>query len=61
MVRGGEVVSLEGPKDTRRVVVIEFPSLEQARNFYYSDEYKKAISLQSDIANFEMMAVDGIN
>jgi len=32
IVRGGEMVTLEGPEETRRVVVIEFPSLEKQKN-----------------------------
>ena len=30
IVRGGEMVTLEGPPETNRVVIIEFPSLERA-------------------------------
>jgi len=61
IVRGGEVVSLEGPDENRRIVVIEFPSLDEAKKFYYSDEYEEAIKLRSSIAEFEMIAVDCIN
>ena len=61
IVRGGEVVSLEGPDEKRRVVIIEFLSLDEAKSFYYSDEYEKAIKLRSAVAEFEMIAVDGIN
>ena len=32
IVRGGETVTLEGPEFSDRMVVIEFPSLERARN-----------------------------
>jgi len=61
LVRGGRVISLEGPEEKRRIVVIEFPSLDEASAFYYSDEYEKAIKLRIDVAKFEMIAVDGIN
>jgi len=61
IVRGGEVVSLEGPDENRRIVIIEFSSLDEAKAFYYSDEYEKAIKLRSGVAEFEMIAVDGIN
>ncbi len=60
-VRGGEVVSLEGPNEERRIVMVEFPSIEDAKKFYYSEEYENAIKLRSDIADFEMIAVDGID
>jgi uncharacterized protein (DUF1330 family) len=61
LVRGGEVISLEGAKEQRRIVVIKFPSLEDAKSFYYSDEYKEAIKLRRGIAEFEMIAVDCIS
>jgi len=60
-VRGGEVVSLEGPNEDRRIVMVEFPSIEDAKKFYYSEEYENAIKLRSDVADFEMIAVDGID
>ena len=60
-VRGGEVVSLEGPADNRRIVIVEFPSLSEAKKFYYSDEYANAIKLRSGFADFEMIAVDGLD
>ena len=60
-VRGGEVVSLEGPNENRRIVVIEFKSLDEAKKFYYSDEYVAGIKLRSGAAEFEMIAVDCIN
>ena len=28
-----------------RIVVIEFPSMEQAESFYHSDEYKKVLNI----------------
>ena len=61
VVRGGELISLEGLEEKRRIVVLEFPSLEEAKTFYYSDEYEKAIKLRKDVANFEMIAIDCIN
>jgi len=61
IVRGGRVISLEGPEEKRRIVVIQFPSLGAANTFYYSDEYEKAIKLRSDVAKFEMIAVESIS
>jgi uncharacterized protein (DUF1330 family) len=61
LARGGEVVSLEGPEETRRIVIIEFPTLDNAKKFYYSDEYSNAIQLRKGVANFELIAVDGVN
>ena len=45
LVRGGERVTLEGEEETRRMVIIEFPSVDAAQAFYHSDEYAAAIEL----------------
>ena len=49
IIRGGEVEELEGHLGLRRLIVLEFPSVEAARAFYDSPEYQpvKAIRLQS--------------
>jgi len=60
LARGGEVVSLEGPEESRRIVMIEFPSLERAKAFYDSDEYRSAIELRQGAADFELIAIEGI-
>ena len=44
IVRGGLAVTLEGPEETNRLVVIEFPSRERAIEFYRSAEYQEARS-----------------
>ena len=46
IVRGGETITLEGPQETGRVVIIEFPSLDQAKAFYHSEEYSRAKRLR---------------
>ena len=61
LVRGGEVATLEGAEESRRIVMIEFPSLEKAKEFYKSTEYKKAIELRKGAAEFESIAVEGLN
>jgi len=61
LVRGGEVVSLEGDVEHRRIVIIEFPSLEKAKSFYHSPEYAEAIKLRIGAADFELIAIEGIS
>ena len=61
LARGGEVVSLEGPEENRRIVIIEFPSLETAKSFYHSAEYTAAIELRKGAAEFELIAVEGFS
>ena len=40
--RGGKIINLEG-KEMNRLVVIEFPSMDEAELFYQSDKYKKSL------------------
>jgi uncharacterized protein (DUF1330 family) len=59
IVRGGEHVTLEGPAETRRLVVIEFPGLEQAKAFYHSKEYTEVKALREGAALGQLVAVEG--
>lgn len=61
LARGGETVTLEGPELNRRIVVIEFPSLERAKAFYHSQEYQRAIEMRKDAADFEVVAIEGLD
>ncbi len=60
IVRGGETVTLEGPEETGRVVVIEFDSLEQAKAFYQSDDYQAVIGLRTAASTGQLIAVAGV-
>ena len=40
LVRGGALEVLEGTWSPKRCVILEFPSLEQAKAWYHSPEYK---------------------
>jgi uncharacterized protein (DUF1330 family) len=59
VVRGGDVVTLEGHPETRRVVVIEFPTLDQAKAFYNSDGYLQAKKLRDGAAVAQFIAING--
>lgn len=60
IARGGSTITLEGPEETRRIVLIEFPSLQDAEAFYRSPEYSEARKLREGIAVAEFIAVDGL-
>jgi uncharacterized protein (DUF1330 family) len=60
IARGGEAVTLEGPQETGRIVVIEFPALENIRNFYASAEYKAAMKLREGAAEMRLVGVAGV-
>jgi uncharacterized protein (DUF1330 family) len=60
VARGGTTVTLEGPEEARRIVLIEFPSLSDAEAFYRSEEYSQARKLRDGVATAEFIAVDGV-
>jgi len=59
IVRGGEMVTLEGPAETLRIVLIEFPSLEQAKAFYKSPEYAETKRLREGGGSARFVAISG--
>jgi len=60
LVRGGETAVLEGDWQPGRVVVLEFPTLEAARTFYDSPEYRAARDKRKNAAKMNMIAVAGL-
>ncbi len=58
VVRGGEYQVLEGDWRPERLVVVEFPSLEQARRFYDSPEYLAARAARAGVSSFDMLLVE---
>ena len=59
IVRGGTVDSKEGGWKPTRLVVVEFPSMEQARKFYDSPEYAPALAIRLKAAKSKLVLVDG--
>jgi len=59
LVRGGAVERKEGGWEPKRLVVLEFPSLEQARTWYHSPEYAPALALRLKAARSKVLLVEG--
>ena len=60
LARGGEITTMEGPEETRRVVVVRFESAEQARAFYNSDLYQDAVEKRKGAADFHAIVLEGL-
>ena len=60
LVRGGELAVLEGDWQPKRLVVLEFESLEAAKRFYESEQYQEAKRLRDGAADLRMVAVEGV-
>lgn len=59
LARGGTTAALEGDWDPQRLVILEFGSLDQARAWHDSPEYRDARSLRWRAARSRMVAVAG--
>jgi uncharacterized protein (DUF1330 family) len=59
LVRGGAVETKEGGWQPKRLVVLEFPSLQQARAWYHSPEYAPALALRLRAARSKVLLVEG--
>ena len=61
IARAGETVTLEGPEETRRVVLLEFPTLDDAKAFYDSEEYGRAKAARAGAADAQFVAIAGVD
>ena len=60
LARGGEVDTLEGDKETNRMVIVEFESMDIARQFYHSELYSAARREREGAAEGQFIIVEGI-
>jgi uncharacterized protein (DUF1330 family) len=61
LVRGGELVVLEGDWQPTRLVVLEFEDLVAAKRWYESEIYQEAKKLRDGAAHLRMVAVQGVD
>ena len=59
IVRGGPMHLLEGEWQPKRLVVLEFPTLERAREWWESEAYAPAKALRQSLAHTEMVLISG--
>jgi uncharacterized protein (DUF1330 family) len=59
VVRGGKFSILEGEQDFERNVVVEFESVEKAKECFNSKEYQEAKSCRDGKANFNAIVIEG--
>ena len=60
IARGGAVECLEGEWTPRRTVILEFPSMERARQWWNSEHYREGKALRQAIARSTLVLVDGV-
>lgn len=59
VVRGGETQVLEGDWEPGRIVVIEFPSVDAAREWFESDAYQELAAIRREASTARILVVDG--
>ena len=59
LVRGGNTVHLEGDWNPERIVVLEFPSVERAREWWESEAYTRARLVRQRAADTKMIILEG--
>ena len=60
LVRGGDFEICEGNWNPKRIVLVEFESMQKAKEFYNSPEYKVIIDIRQSSAYTEWVFVDGL-
>src|SRR3954470_13021232 len=60
LVRGGEHEVVEGDWNPERIVVVEFPSVERAREWYRSPEYQEIAPMRQRAAPSRVVLVQGV-
>jgi uncharacterized protein (DUF1330 family) len=59
VVRGARTESLEGDWDPERLVVLEFPTVERAKEWWSSKEYAPAKKIRNRATATKMLVVEG--
>lgn len=59
IVRGAKTQSLEGDWNPQRLVVLEFPSVERATEWWSSPQYTEAKEIRQRAAKTKMLVVQG--
>jgi uncharacterized protein (DUF1330 family) len=60
LARGGRSETLEGDWSPKRLVILEFDSLDQAKAWWASEEYLEAKALRQRCSSARMVVVEGL-
>jgi uncharacterized protein (DUF1330 family) len=59
LIRGGQVENLEGDWEPQGFVMLQFDSVEQAKRWWDSEEYREARDLRQATSETKMIVVEG--
>ena len=60
IARSESPLTLEGQDETRRTIILQFPSVARAKDFYFSPEYQEARKLREGAAYGELIVIEGV-
>jgi uncharacterized protein (DUF1330 family) len=60
LARGGHAEKLEGAWEPKRFVVLEFPTLQRAKDWWASEEYRQPKALRQSASTTDLIVVEGV-
>src|SRR5882757_4102168 len=60
LVRGGAAEVAEGGPPVKKIIVVEFPSMERLREWYASPEYAEALKHRRTALDRRLIFVEGV-
>ena len=60
LVRGGKTEVLEGGWNPKRIVVLEFDSVDKAKQWYHSEDYRPAKEIRLGATTGNTVLVEGV-
>jgi len=60
VVRGGAAETLEGDWDPKRIVVLQFDSMQRAKEWLNCEEYREPRKMRHRTAKTKMILVEGV-
>ena len=60
IARGGPIHVLEGAWPRKRLVIVEFPTVERAREWWASEEYAAPKALRQATSDGDLVVVEGV-
>ena len=60
IVRGGKAEVLEGDWNPKRIVILEFPTMERAKEWLNCEEYREPRKMRHRTAKTNMVLVEGV-
>ena len=60
LARGGRTEMLEGDWSPKRLVILQFESVEQAKKWVNSSEYSAARKMRLETTNSNMVVIEGL-